>query len=154
MRITRVTIKNFRGLKHVELDLGPTTVLIGENNSGKTSVLDALRLCLRELGPRRRLVFDSLDFHLKDGTTEPQSAEPIEIEILFSGEGSGNLKRPKEKGGDFYLAQAARASRRFSRALVASTFEGQTSFTEALRLLGIKKIETLRSLGQEVGVQV
>jgi len=93
MRITSVTIKNFRGLKHVELDLGPTTVLIGENNSGKTSVLDALRLCLRELGPRRRVVFDSLDFHLKDGTTEPQSAEPIEIEIWFSENAPGEWSK-------------------------------------------------------------
>ena len=42
------------------------TVLIGENNSGKTSVLDALKLCLRDLGPRRRVVFDALDYHLSD----------------------------------------------------------------------------------------
>lgn len=57
-------------------------------------------------------------------------------------------------GGDFYLTQAARASRRFSRALVASTFEGQTPFTEAFRLLGVKKIETFRQYGREVGVGV
>lgn len=84
MRITKARIKNFRGLKDVELEFGPTTVLIGENNSGKSSVLDALRLCLRELGPRRRVVFDNFDFHLKDGAAEPQSADPIEIEIGFS----------------------------------------------------------------------
>ncbi len=84
MRVTKARIRNFRGLKDVGLELGSTTVLIGENNSGKTSVLDALRLCLRELGPRRRVVFDSFDFHLKDGAAEPQSADPIEIEIRFS----------------------------------------------------------------------
>ncbi len=77
-----------------------------------------------------------------------------EFEEAYKKEMARLLKRPKGRGGDFYLTQAARTSRRFSRALVASTFEGQTSFTEALRLLGIKKIETLRSFGQEVGVQV
>ena len=89
MKITKVRIEKFRGLKDLELDLDETTVLIGENNSGKTSVLDALRLCLRELGPRRRLVFDTFDFHLKDATAEPQSADPIKIEISFSEDVSG-----------------------------------------------------------------
>lgn len=89
MRITEVRIRNFRGLRDVKLEFNPTTVLIGENNSGKTSVLDALRLCLRDLGPRRRLVFDAFDFHLKDGAAEPQSADPIQIEIRFSEESEG-----------------------------------------------------------------
>ncbi|HSG38236.1 MAG TPA: DUF2813 domain-containing protein, partial [Thermoanaerobaculia bacterium] len=67
----------------MELDLEDTTVLIGENNSGKTAVLDVLRLCLRELGPRRRVVFESYDFHLKDEKTEPTAADPIRIELTF-----------------------------------------------------------------------
>ncbi len=89
MKITKVRIENFRGLKEIEFDLDETTVLIGENNSGKTSVLDALRLCLRELGPRRRVVFDSFDFHLKDDAAEPHSAEPIKIEVHFSEQSKG-----------------------------------------------------------------
>ncbi len=103
MKITRVHIENFRGLKEVELELDETTVLIGENNSGKTSVLDALRLCLHELGPRRRVVFDGFDFHLKNGAAEPRSADPIRIEIRFSEESAsewdvalvGRLNRQK-----------------------------------------------------------
>ena len=84
MRITAVNIRNFRGIKSLDLELGPVTVLIGENNSGKTSVLDALKLCLRDLGPRRRVVFDALDFHLADSTAEPSFADPIEIEVTFA----------------------------------------------------------------------
>lgn len=84
MNITRVHIKNFRGLKDLKIDLDETTALIGENNSGKTSLLDALRLCLRDLGPRRRVVFDSFDFHLKDNDADPHSADPITIKIHFS----------------------------------------------------------------------
>ena len=84
MRITAVRIRSFRGIKSLDLELGPVTVLIGENNSGKTSVLDALKLCLRDLGPRRRLVFDALDFHLADSSAEPSSADPIEIEVTFA----------------------------------------------------------------------
>ena len=84
MRVTAVRIENFRGIKHLKLELDETTVLIGENNSGKTAVLDALRLCLRDLGSRRRTVFDTLDFHLPDTGAEPASAEPIQIEVSFS----------------------------------------------------------------------
>jgi putative ATP-dependent endonuclease of OLD family len=94
MRITKVRIENFRGLKDLDLDLDSITVLIGENNSGKTSVLDALRLCLRELGPRRRVVFDSLDFHLKDGAAEPHSADPLLVEIGFSERSHGEWGDP------------------------------------------------------------
>ncbi|HZF12089.1 MAG TPA: XRE family transcriptional regulator [Thermoanaerobaculia bacterium] len=45
----------------------------------------------------------------------------------------------KGSGGDFYLTLGARVSKRFARALVVSTLEGQTSFTEAFRMLGLKK---------------
>ena len=84
MKITAVRIRNFRGIRSLDLELGPVTVLIGENNTGKTSVLDALKLCLRDLGPRRRTVFDVLDYHLTDSEAEPSSTDPIEIELTFS----------------------------------------------------------------------
>lgn len=84
MRISAVRIRNFRGIGNLDLRLGPVTVLIGENNTGKTSVLDALKLCLRDLGPRRRAVFEALDHHLPDGEAEPSSADPIEIAVEFA----------------------------------------------------------------------
>lgn len=44
MKITCLEIANFRRLKLVRLDMQPdTTVLVGANNSGKTSAMDALR---------------------------------------------------------------------------------------------------------------
>ena len=60
----------------------------------------------------------------------------------------------KGSGGDFYLTQAVRVSKRFARALVRSTLEGQTSFTEAFRMLGLKKMSTFRDLGESVGAGV
>ena len=60
----------------------------------------------------------------------------------------------KGSGGDFYLTQAARLGKRFARALVRSTLEGQTSFTEAFRMLGLKKMSTFRDLGESVGAGV
>ena len=55
-------------------------------------------------------------------------------------------------GGDLYRTTVARVGRRFTRALVVSTLEGQTLYRDAFRMLGIKKTRTFNNLGREAGV--
>lgn len=63
------------------------------------------------------------------------------------------LKQHKDQsGGDFYRSLGARASKRFSRAVVSSALEGMTSFSEANRLLGVRKVATFNRLAHELGV--
>lgn len=59
---------------------------------------------------------------------------------------------PTASGGNFYLTLGARTGKTFARALVVSTLEGRTSFTEAFRLLGFKKMATFNELGHSLGV--
>ena len=46
MHLTRIEIRNFRSIRHLDLDLGETTMFIGPNNVGKTAILDTVRLAL------------------------------------------------------------------------------------------------------------
>jgi Zn-dependent peptidase ImmA (M78 family) len=61
------------------------------------------------------------------------------------------LALPRGSGANFYLTQAARVSRRFARALVVSTLEGQTLYRDAFQMLGVRKEETFRDLGRSLG---
>ncbi|KHD06862.1 ATPase AAA [Candidatus Thiomargarita nelsonii] len=49
--LTRIHIKNFKRFNEIEFELGKTVVLIGPNNSGKTTALQALALW--EIGLKR-----------------------------------------------------------------------------------------------------
>ncbi|MCK6480729.1 MAG: XRE family transcriptional regulator [Planctomycetes bacterium] len=64
------------------------------------------------------------------------------------------LAIPKGSGGDFYLTQAARVSKRFARAIVVSTLEGNTLYRDAFRMLGFSRLETFRALGRSLEVAV
>lgn len=62
------------------------------------------------------------------------------------------LKERSSGGGDFYRSLGARTSKRFSRAIVASTLEGLTSFPDAFRMLGMRKTATFYEAARELGV--
>jgi Zn-dependent peptidase ImmA (M78 family) len=76
----------------------------------------------------------------------------------FWGEYNRELKKlmaiSKGSGGNFYLSQAARVSKRFARAVIVSTWEGRSSFTEAFRLVGCKKMDTFKNLGASLEVPI
>ena len=57
-------------------------------------------------------------------------------------------RRPTSGGGNFYLTEAVRVSKRFASSLVESTLEGQTLYRDAFRMLGISKVETFNELAR------
>jgi len=83
MKLRKVTIKNFRCLVDVTVPIDDTTILIGENNSGKTALLEALRIALPRAITGRGFVFDEYDYHMCKANDSPQTCEGIIIELWF-----------------------------------------------------------------------
>lgn len=76
IQIDIVRICGFRGISNIEITLPRVTVLLGQNNSGKTSVIKALQLAI---GDYSRYLSDE-DFHIgEDGKRQ----ESITVDIRF-----------------------------------------------------------------------
>ncbi|MQL61900.1 AAA family ATPase [Streptomyces vinaceus] len=69
MYLRQLGIKNFRSCYDIEVDFQPgITLLVGENNSGKSNVIEALRLATTPLNRRATRWFDEVDLsHGREG---------------------------------------------------------------------------------------
>jgi putative ATP-dependent endonuclease of the OLD family len=71
MRISRIAIMNFRGIKTATVLLPTHAVLIGDNNTGKTTILEALDLVLGPDRLNRQPPIDEHDFFRGEYTVKP-----------------------------------------------------------------------------------
>lgn len=94
MLLKSVLLENFRGIERLELQLDRTTVLIGENNTGKTSILESISLCLGRSGFRRAAPFDEYDYHLPSKDADPSKAPPIKITLTYVEEKEDDWPEP------------------------------------------------------------
>ncbi|MCJ8352308.1 AAA family ATPase [Moritella sp.] len=75
--INSVRISGFRGISNLEISLPKVTVLIGQNNAGKTSIIKALQLAL---GDYSRYLTDE-DFYI-NSNDESRSEIIVDISII------------------------------------------------------------------------
>jgi putative ATP-dependent endonuclease of OLD family len=89
LKIVRLTISNFRGIKQAELHFDGHTLLVGQNNIGKSTICEALDLVL---GPDRASRFppvEEFDFHnahylaAPDKVGDPPTTVPIRVEVIL-----------------------------------------------------------------------
>jgi putative ATP-dependent endonuclease of OLD family len=84
MRLTNFKIRNFRGIRSLDLRLErDVTVLIGENNSGKTSILEAMRIGLDIIKSEKMINFSEYDFYRDQSATELEQCNPINLIFQF-----------------------------------------------------------------------
>lgn len=84
MRITKLKLENFRGIKSAELEFDGHTVLVGLNNVGKSTVCEALELALGADRQSRNPVVEEYDFYNAGYLDEKEDPKPILIEVLLT----------------------------------------------------------------------
>lgn len=77
IKITDVRVSNFRSLKNIEVPLGDLTILLGANNVGKTSFLDALYAAI---GAGRKLLGQD-DVSLEGAEALPPKDRVVTVDI-------------------------------------------------------------------------
>lgn len=101
MYLSSTKLKNFRSFDDCEIDFQPDlTVLVGENNGGKSNAIDAIRLLTLPLGGRREIYCEPTDVRF-------ESAIPhFELEAHFSGLTPGQQGRLISAAKDTTLTEA------------------------------------------------
>ena len=79
--ISTIRIRNFRGMRDfkIEIPTGKLTAIIGQNNSGKSNLLEAVVLCLTPKEFSSRQIKETDFWHNKNG----MAAEFFDIEAKF-----------------------------------------------------------------------
>ncbi|MER8567561.1 AAA family ATPase [Mesorhizobium sp. M0924] len=82
------------------MDLGATTVFIGQNNAGKTAIIDAVRIVLTRRWGQRGTGFTENDVHRPDPDGDPRTLPPVTITLTME------EVRPGEWDADMVAALA------------------------------------------------
>lgn len=86
MRIVRVHIENFRGIRLADLHFDGTTILLGDNNTGKSTVFEAIELAIGADRLARTQAIDEHDFFGGDYIgVEDRPAPRIVTEVVIAG---------------------------------------------------------------------
>lgn len=96
MKISRLALENFRGIRTAELLFPDHVVLIGDNNTGKSTILEAIDLVLGPDRLRRSPPIDEHDFYVGRYVSVSATAEPPE-----------ELEEPVESGAAEMVAEDA-----------------------------------------------
>lgn len=84
MHISNLKIRNFRSIENIDINLNKgLNVLIGENNSGKTAIIDILRLILDKGNYPNEVYWKESDFRIDSNSND---IKPIEFDIRFQPE--------------------------------------------------------------------
>lgn len=86
MHLARVRVRNFRGIAEGEVLLDGHTVFVGDNNAGKSTLLEAVDLVLGPERLNRRPVVDEHDFYAgRYVDTIEAEVVPIQVEVVVAG---------------------------------------------------------------------
>ncbi len=120
---------------------------LGAELSPDAQIADELESLARKFKVSTLVVLRRVHDAGRLGWEEYQTAYRAELARILEilGERSGS-------GGNFFNTQPARVSKRFARAVIVSTLEGQTLHRDAFQMLGFRKFSTFEELVSRLGV--
>ena len=83
MYLKRITIRNFRAFNEAGIDVvfnKGVNAIIGENNSGKSALIDAIRIAFSTITYNKDIYFSKADFHINH---RGQRAETAQIDVYL-----------------------------------------------------------------------
>lgn len=83
MHIARVSIRNFRGIRETVVRFSGTSILLGDNNSGKSTIFEALELALGPERLYRNPPIDEHDFYGGEYLDASQELVVIKVEVVL-----------------------------------------------------------------------
>jgi len=90
LKISRVKIENFRGISSGELLFSGHAVLVGDNNTGKSTVLEAIDLVLGPERLSRRPIIDEHDFYAGRYIGDEENSVEIKVEVVVTDRNCGD----------------------------------------------------------------
>lgn len=92
MFLKKLIINNFRNISSVNIEFRKgLNILVGENNAGKSAIIDALRICFNYGKQMRDIYVKRSDFHINRHDLDAV-LNPIEFHLLFE------IENPVESG--------------------------------------------------------
>ena len=143
--IDKLRVRNFRCLRDVEVPLGPLTFLIGPNNTGKSSLLDAVELlctCVRA---------DNIEKPPLLAGRQPEGAERLEQvlkRVLTDGAAQPRVSFDCDASWSAANGEVSRARYHLALALAVQRPSGKLGPA----LVGAERVETLDADGNAVCV--
>lgn len=84
MKLVNIKINNFRGIKQCDLNVPAQAVLVGDNNSGKSTILEAIDLVLGPERLARKPAIDEHDFYAGQYLDAENNPIEISIEVIIT----------------------------------------------------------------------
>ncbi len=157
MRIARITIENFRGIRRADVLLPAKVVLVGDNNTGKSTLVEAIDLVLGPERLSRRPPINEHDFYagvyIRDGAAVEIQVDVVVIDLnedqtrhfrdhleWWDVSTQTLVEGPPERTDEDNVFAALRVEFRGKYDFEEDDFQGQTYFTSPARDDGEKDV--------------
>lgn len=110
MRLSRISVRNFRSLRDVSVDLNDLNLFIGANASGKSAILDALRFLSEAIKTRSFRIAVNSRGGILNMEWKGQGANEIELTAVLAGQRTfeWNVRLIRKSRHDFDVQERVR----------------------------------------------